>query len=675
MRKILAIALSTTLLTAVPVVQPSVAEAASIFEKLFPRAAERRQRRLERRFERRRLQRQRDLDYYDRQALRERRRTRSAKPLKKQRVASASYRLYSARPMRKVRLTKLANAFSAYNQKEQAAAVLRRESFIRDQLVGKRVSLDSLARTLQSLPKPGNKVRLASGASLLGAVSVSAKPGVEKAVVAHYSKAPQFLWVGENGQPTAKARAMEDVLAQADDYGLRAGDYLMAPSSASSSEGEEALKKAMRYEFGLTARALRYLNDARHGLVDPNRISGYHDFKGNRSDYGKLLTELSQTDTPEQMLLAAHPKDPAFEAMRQELTALRAKADLTDVIVVASGTFIRPGQSNPELANIVELIRRKSSPELRSRHFDVFGLDHSQGEYGPQVVEMVRDFQRSVNLKPDGIVGKNTIARMQMDNPKVQINKVLYAMERLRWHPDQLGNTHVFINQPAYRATYIREGRPHLSMKAIVGKTSNQTNFFHDTIEYVEFNPYWGVPRSILVNEMLPKLRRNPGYLDNLGYEITTVRGTPISSWSVDWYNVGSDFPFNVRQPPGPKNALGELKIMFPNKHSIYMHDTPSRSLFKRSQRALSHGCVRLAEPHKMAAAVLGTSIDKVSSKVRAGGNRRQNVKSKIPVYVAYFTAWPDAKGKMSYFGDIYGRDKALQKAMAAEARARAEGA
>jgi len=242
---------------------------------------------------------------------------------------------------------------------------------------------------------------------------------------------------------------------------------------------------------------------------------------------------------------------------------------------------------------------------------------------------------------------------------------VRLAMERLRWHPRNLGSRHVFINQPAYRARYIHNGEEKLSMRAIVGKRSNQTTFFHDMIDRVEYNPYWGVPQSIIVNEMLPKLRANPGYLDEQGYEVTTQSGRRISSSSVDWRTVGGGVvPFNVRQYPGARNALGELKILFPNKHAIYMHDTPSRSLFKRERRALSHGCVRLQDPRGMAAAVLGTTVSHVSSKINIGKNNAEKLKSKIPVYVAYFTAWPNKDGEVEYFTDIYGRDKHLLKAI-----------
>ena len=248
---------------------------------------------------------------------------------------------------------------------------------------------------------------------------------------------------------------------------------------------------------------------------------------------------------------------------------------------------------------------------------------------------------------------------------QAKIDKVELAMERLRWLPRDLGSRHVFINQPAYTATYMNAGRAQLSMRAIVGKKSNQTSFFMDRIETVEYNPYWGVPRSIIVNEMLPELLNDPSYLDRLGYEVTTASGELVSSAWVDWYSVGAnEAPINVRQPPGPKNALGELKILFPNKHAIYMHDTPARNLFNRSSRALSHGCVRLQKPREMAAAVLGKSESYIASRIARGENESEPVTANIPVYVAYFTAWPDSEGTVRYYGDIYDRDMYLSRAI-----------
>jgi murein L,D-transpeptidase YcbB/YkuD len=207
-------------------------------------------------------------------------------------------------------------------------------------------------------------------------------------------------------------------------------------------------------------------------------------------------------------------------------------------------------------------------------------------------------------------------------------------------------------------------------MRVVVGKKSNQTSFFYDEIEQIDYNPYWGVPQSIIVNEMLPKLYRDPAYLDRAGYEVTDARGRRISSSAINWGQYGGKVPFNVRQRPGSSNALGELKILFPNKHAIYMHDTPSKNLFERDTRAFSHGCVRLADPRGMAAAVLDKPVDYVAAKIGAG-HSSEKITRKIPVYVAYFTAWPDQDGKVDYHADVYDRDSRVQKALDAIAAVR----
>jgi murein L,D-transpeptidase YcbB/YkuD len=368
-----------------------------------------------------------------------------------------------------------------------------------------------------------------------------------------------------------------------------------------------------------------------------------------------------EQDKAAQYLLSLHPSHSAFAVLKDELAVLHQSVD--DAVVVAPDAFVRPGNSHVEIPNIIKAISKRGSTELLERHGDVLAAYDGSELYSETLVDLVKDFQKENKLKPDGIIGARSVAKMSDVPIASKINRVVLAMERLRWHPRNFGNRYVFINQPAYRASYLSGGKVALSMKVVVGKPSNQTNFFYDKIERVVYNPYWGVPRSILVNEMLPKLRKNPGYLDQRGYEVTTISGQRISSSSVDWYGVGANFGYNVRQTPGPRNALGELKILFPNKHNIYMHDTPAKSLFGRSKRALSHGCVRLHRPRQMAAAVLGSNLSSIRAKLGAGHNS-QNLKQKIPVYVAYFTAWPSSSGKVQYYGDMYRRDRQLLKAI-----------
>ena len=254
------------------------------------------------------------------------------------------------------------------------------------------------------------------------------------------------------------------------------------------------------------------------------------------------------------------------------------------------------------------------------------------------------------------------------ENNDLKIQKLVIAMEQLRWLPDELGPRYVFINQPAFMVYYYNNNQEQLSMRVVVGSKQHQTFFFENQVQTVEFNPYWGVPQSIIINEMLPKLRADPNYLDRMGYQVE-VGGRAVASSSVDWY--GSTKSISVRQPPSSDNALGELKILFPNSHAIYMHDTPSKSFFKKDMRALSHGCVRLADPRAMAAAVLDTTVDDVAKQIATGQNKGVSVPQKFPIYIAYFTAWPNKDGVVQYFNDVYDRDSATQKALDATSKAR----
>ncbi|WP_337270698.1 L,D-transpeptidase family protein [Oryzifoliimicrobium ureilyticus] len=258
----------------------------------------------------------------------------------------------------------------------------------------------------------------------------------------------------------------------------------------------------------------------------------------------------------------------------------------------------------------------------------------------------------------------------QAGGAKADIDKVTVAMEELRWMPQEFPQRYVFINQPAYMAYYYENGQMTFSTKAVIGQQDHQTNFFDATIKTVEFNPDWGVPQSIIKNEMLPHLKRDPAYLDKEGY-VVTVKGKEMPSAKVDWSqpldNIG------VVQPPGPDNALGQLKILFPNAHAIYMHDTPARGKFASQDRMFSHGCVRLEDPRGMAAAVLKNTVDFVNQQISDGQKKDMPVPEPLAVYVAYFTAWPSEDGTVHYYDDIYGRDLQTLNAIAATSASRSQ--
>ena len=432
----------------------------------------------------------------------------------------------------------------------------------------------------------------------------------------------------------------------------------------------------MRFEMELSAAALTYALDATRGRVNPNLISQYHDLPRHNVDLVAALEDLNASETVAAALESHQPQNDHFKELTAERARLIAEDEDTDQIEIAPGTFLKAGKSSPEMKNIVAAIAKNGSDQLKADHAETLEFYDGAELYGPELVALVKAFQKEAKLTPDGIVGKNTIKAMVGETNAAKIAKVELAMERSRWIPEELGERKVFINQAAFTATYTAPGETPLSMRVVVGKKSNQTNFFYDTIEVVEYNPYWGVPYSIIVNEMLPKLAQDPSYLDRAGYEVSTAGGRKVSSASVNWYAVAAkQQTINVRQYPGRKNALGEVKILFPNKHHIYMHDTPAKSLFKKDTRAFSHGCIRLHDPKAMAAAVLGKSKDYVTSRIAAGRNEQEQVAGDIPVYVSYFTAWPELDGSVAYYTDVYDRDryllKALEKTEAARAKAR----
>ena len=504
-------------------------------------------------------------------------------------------------------------------------------------------------------------------------LAISLEPAIAEAVRKHYAEQPAFIWV-TGMTVNSRGTAVSTILSDAESHGLSAEDYRVALPANGWSMDDPAGRYAtlLAAELTLTARAIRYAMDIKDGLVNPNRLSGYHDFPANRLSPADAMAALAGEADPAAWLSGLAPQQTEYATLRAELSRLKQTAD--DTIVIPDGTFLRPGAEDEAVPAVIRSAIRKASPETRVKHIATIDGYGDTTVYDELLVAFIRDVQRDLRLKPDGVVGPATISRLGGDSVANRIEKVELALERMRWHPEAFGKRQVVINQPEYRVRYMEDGKTTLAMRAVVGKPENQTYFFHDEIETVVYNPYWGVPQSIIVNEFLPKLHRDPGYLDRAGYVVTTGGGKEIPSSAINWRQFAGPVPYSIRQRPGPKNALGELKILFPNSHAIYMHDTPARDLFARDSRAFSHGCVRLENPRAMAAAVLGKPLSHVEGNL-GGYEKAETVAGKVPVWVAYFTAWPDEDGKVGYFPDVYKRDSHLSEALAIVEKSRAPGA
>ena len=262
--------------------------------------------------------------------------------------------------------------------------------------------------------------------------------------------------------------------------------------------------------------------------------------------------------------------------------------------------------------------------------------------FDSSLLAAVKNFEKRVGYKEDGLVTASLIAEMNVPIEK-RINQIIVNMERCRWVPEQLNTDYLLINIPDYKLYVFEKDSPVWNMNVVVGKDQHQTVIFNGDMKYIVFSPYWNIPGSIMKNEVLPAIRRNRNYL---------------ARHNMEW-NGGS-----IRQKPGPNNSLGLVKFLFPNSHNIYLHDTPAKSLFNEDKRAFSHGCIRLAEPKRLAEYLLRNDSAWDEKKITAAMNSRKEqyvtLKKPMPVFIAYFTSWVDRQGNLNFRNDVYKRDGRL---------------
>ena len=287
---------------------------------------------------------------------------------------------------------------------------------------------------------------------------------------------------------------------------------------------------------------------------------------------------------------------------------------------------------------------------IRKRLYDFGDLQNDNGsaEFDSEFENGIKNFQERLGLTIDGKLGAGTLRELITPLSK-RLQQIMINMERSRWLPLGENGDYIYVNIPEFKLHVVEKGVPDWDMKVVVGKSVNKTTIFEGDVKYVVFSPYWNVPVSIIKKEIIPGMRKNKNYLKNHDMEITGYMsgGIPI-----------------VRQKPGPNNSLGLVKFLFPNSHSIYMHDSPAKSLFNESSRAFSHGCIRLAEPKKMAMYLLRNypewTEDKIDLAMNSGREKTVSLKNPLPVYIGYFTCWVDKHGKLNFRNDVYKRDDRL---------------
>jgi L,D-transpeptidase YcbB len=479
-----------------------------------------------------------------------------------------------------------------------------------------------------------------------------------------------LLWFSA-GRPTADARQAVDVLLSAADQGLDARDYdaaQFARSLAQSLQGSVPSEAAQsEIDAALTAAVQRYLSDLEDGRIDPRRIHEEFDVERPLSrDTAALLRDAVAAHRVGTALREAEPHVPMYAALRRALAVYRALGNheaWQAALPPLPGRKVVGGQAYSGLA---VLARRLQA--LGDFPPDAIVPDRLEGA----LLIALQGFQERHGLAPDGVLGAETLQQLNVA-PSVRVHQIELAMERLRWTPLLQGPRMIVVNIPEFvlRAYEVQDGQVHvrLTMKVIVGKAMNtRTPLFDEDMRFIEFSPYWNVPPSIARAETVPRLRRDPAYFTQQGFEFVTGSGQVVTSLAPEHLDAVLHGGWRIRQRPGRQNALGDIKFVFPNRDNIYLHHTPTPQLFERGRRDFSHGCIRVQDPVALAKFVLqdepAWTGERIQAAMEKGVSSTIALKKPLPVVIAYSTVIAKA-GAVYFYPDLYGHDALLDKALA----------
>ncbi len=418
-----------------------------------------------------------------------------------------------------------------------------------------------------------------------------------------------------------------------------------------------------------TSALVNLLYQLYFGKVSPERLDPHWNLQRQAplplENAVRTISIALETGALPALVKQARGNDPGYLKLRKALKSYRDIAEGGGWSNVAAGPALKPGMTDPRVPAIRQ--RLAATGDLRG------GTSANPEAYDAVLVEAVKVFQKRHGIDIDGIVGPAMTQAMNV--PATQrVDQIRVNLERARWGARTLRQKKdlVVVNIAGFYLITVLNGKFAWSTEVITGLPYHKTPVFTDRIRYIEFNPTWTIPPGILRREILPKLKADPGYLGAKGYDLIGTNGAKVDPFSVNWQSIRG-FPYRVVQPPGPKNALGLVKFMFPNKYNVYLHDTPGRQLFSKTGRAFSHGCVRVKDPMKFAEVLLGyrngTTRQTIDQTVAGGKRTRVNLKEPIPVAIMYWTVDPLWSDGIRFYNDVYKRDGKVLQALNAKFR------
>jgi len=482
------------------------------------------------------------------------------------------------------------------------------------------------------------------------------------------------LWWVKGMEPTAQARQVIALLLKADQKGLSAEDYdgsrwndrlaKLKPATRQPTEAD-----AVKFDLALTVCAMRYISDLHIGKVNPKHFGFALDDESKRYDLAEFLKDHVVGAGDVAGVLAQ--VEPPYPGYRRTIQALQTYLDLAKKDdgeqLPAVKKAIVPGDTYPGVTRLTRLLRLLGDLPADAN------VPADQSIYAGALVDAVKNFQRRLGRDPNGRLDAQTLADLNVPLSR-RVRQMQLTLERWRWLPDVYQKALIVANIPEFRLRAVdKDFKSEVTMKIVVGKAygHHNTPVFSDTMQYVVFRPYWEVPPSITRAEMVPHVVRDPDYLANNGFEVVDSKRNVVSTGTVTPEVLGQirAGKLFVRQKPGPKNALGLVKFVFPNSYNVYMHDTPSTEFFAKSRRDFSHGCIRLEKPSDLAAWVLrdnpGWTPDHIRAAINGATTQQVNLAHPIPVFIVYATVIVLEDGLVNFYDDIYGHDDALDKVFA----------
>ncbi len=455
------------------------------------------------------------------------------------------------------------------------------------------------------------------------------------------------------------------IIGEMDREGLNPADYHQEELGSLKQQIEQTDNPApdmlANFDIILSDALVRIAYHILFGKVDPERLDANWNIYREVEDVEPATWIQNMINSPDiyQALRDILPNGPFFVTLRKGLVKYRQIAEDGGWPTIPAGPVLKKDMMDERVSLIRQRLQMTS---------DLSDTQDSQDlHYDDSLLMAVQHFQKRHGLHPDGVIGKNTLETMNVPVQK-RIEQILINLERGRWVYRDIEDEFMLVNIAGFKANYIDDNKFVWEARAQVGKDYRQTPVFKAELKYLVFNPTWTVPPTILKKDVLPAIKRDIGYLEKKNMKVIDRSGKVVDPASLDWSKYsGTNFPYSIRQDPGPTNALGLVKFIFPNKHFVFLHDTPSKTLFGRETRTFSSGCIRVENPFILAEAILkdpeNWNLDKIEELIESGKTKTVYLKKPVPVLILYATAYPSLEDEFVQFrNDVYSRDQLILK-------------